>query len=281
MTSATTAIDGSPMIESKSVVSTPSGAGNSRAFSTSRTSARTTRSRCPVARSMSSPFCSRKRATDEPTVPYPRRATGTSTDAIWLLLDPVHQRPELLPDLLDPFVGRLRAQLVQVRLAPVHLGDPLLREDALPDVGEELAHVLAHLAVDDARAAGEIAVLGRVGDRVAHAGKAALPHQVDDQLQLVQALVVRDLRLVAGLDERLEAEPHELGDAAAEDRLLAEEIGLGLLGEAGLDHSCAPGADPGAVGERQLEGVPARVLLHGDDRRRAVALGEEPADDVA
>jgi hypothetical protein len=35
--------------------------------------------------------------------------------------------------------------------------------------------------------------------------QAALVHQVDDQLQLVQALEVRDLRLVAGLDQRLEA----------------------------------------------------------------------------
>ena len=67
--------------------------------------------------------------------------------------------------------------------------------------------------------------------------EAALADQVDDQLQLVEALVVGDLGLVAGLDERLEAGLHELGDAAAEHGLLAEEVGLGLLREGRLDHA--------------------------------------------
>ena len=97
----------------------------------------------------------------------------------------------------------------------------------------------------------------------------------------MQALVVRDLRLVAGLDERLESEPDELRDAAAEHRLLAEQVALGLLDERGLDHARTCGADPGRVGEREPERVPARVLGDGDERRRAVPLGEEPADDVA
>ena len=54
-------------------------------------------------------------------------------------------------------------------------------------------------------AGGVVAVLGGVADRVAHVVQAAAIHQVDDQLQLVQALEVGDLRLVAGLDQRLEA----------------------------------------------------------------------------
>ena len=60
--------------------------------------------------------------------------------------------------------------------------------------------------VDDLRADRVRSVLGGVGDRVVHALDAAFPDQVDDQLQLVQALVVGDLGLVARLDERLEAE---------------------------------------------------------------------------
>ena len=80
-----------------------------------------------------------------------------------------------------------------------------------------------------ARPARQVAVLGRVRDRVAHPGEAALVDQVDDQLDLVQALVVGDLRLVAGVDERLEARADQLGDAPAENGLLAEEIRLGLL----------------------------------------------------
>ena len=105
-----------------------------------------------------------------------------------------------------------------------------------------------------------------------HALDPALEDQVGDQLQLVQALVVGDLGLVAGLDERLEAELDQLRDAAAEHGLLAEEVGLGLLGERRLDHARAGGAERGAVGERELARVAARVLRDRDDGRRAVAL---------
>ena len=62
-----------------------------------------------------------------------------------------------------------------------------------------------------------------------HLGEAALVDQVDDQLQLVQAFEIGDLGLVAGLDQRLEPGVDQLGRAAAEHGLLAEQIGLGLL----------------------------------------------------
>src|SRR3990172_5274660 len=62
-------------------------------------------------------------------------------------------RGELFADLLDPLGRCLPAQLAQMRLARIHVLDPLLREDALADVGEELAHVVAHVLVDDALAA--------------------------------------------------------------------------------------------------------------------------------
>ena len=77
------------------------------------------------------------------------------------------------------------------------------------DLREDLLHLRLRLVGDDARAAGHVAVLGGVGDRVAHAGDALLVHEVDDELHLVQALEVRRLGLVAGLDERLEPGPHE------------------------------------------------------------------------
>ena len=113
-----------------------------------------------------------------------------------------------------------------------------------------------------------------------HALDPTFPDQVGDQLQLVQALVVGDLGLVAGLDERFEAELDQLGDAAAEHCLLAEEVGLGLLGEGRLDHAGARRTERGAVGKRHLAGVPARVLGDRDDGRRAVALLVQPPDDV-
>ena len=78
-------------------------------------------------------------------------------------------------------------------------------ERAVLDLGEDLLHLGLGLVGDDARAGDVVAPLGGLGDRPAHLLQAALVHQVDDQLQLVQALEVRDLRLVAGLDQRLEA----------------------------------------------------------------------------
>ena len=113
--------------------------------------------------------------------------------------------------------------------------------------------------------AGEVAVLGGVGDRVAHAGDALLVHEVDDQLHLVEALEVRHLRRVAGLDERLEPGLHERGEAAAQHDLLAEQVGLGLLGERRLDDAGAGAADGVGVRQREVAGLPGRVLLDGDE----------------
>ena len=65
--------------------------------------------------------------------------------------------------------------------------------------------VAARLIGDDLGPAVVVAVLGGVADRVAHVAQAALVDQVHDQLELVQALEIGDLRLIAGLDQRVEA----------------------------------------------------------------------------
>ena len=122
------------------------------------------------------------------------------------------------------------AQLVEVGPTGLALGDPLLGELAGLDLLEDLLHLQLGLGVDDPRATSDVAVLGGVADRVAHAGDAFLVHQVDDQLHLVQALEVGHLRLVAGLDQRLEPGLHQRGQPAAQHDLLAEQIGLGLFG---------------------------------------------------
>ena len=133
-----------------------------------------------------------------------------------------------------------------------------------------------------ALAAGEVAVLGGVRDRVAHAGDALLVHQVDDQLELVQALEVRQARVVARLDERLVAGPDQLGDAAAEHGLLAEQVGLRLVLEGGLDHARARAAD--ALARRRARGRGrCRVASWWMATRpgHAVALHELAAHEVA
>src|SRR4051794_11528419 len=255
MTSATTATLGSSAISRKSVVSTAPAGGYTRSFPRSWTRAFTTRRRCPVARSMSSADSVSRRLTAAPTVPYPSSATGTSTDAMDLRsLLPHVQSAKSRTDLLDLRLGELRAVLLEDGLPAIHLGDPLAREGAVPDRGEHVPHVLAHVLVDDLRPDGVRAVLGGVGDRVVHPLDPALPDEVGDELQLVQAFVVRDLRLVAGLDERLEPELDQLRHAAAEHGLLAEQVGLGLLGKARLDHAGARRAERGSVGEGELAG---------------------------
>ena len=79
-------------------------------------------------------------------------------------------------------------------------------------------------------------------------------------------LEVGELGLIAGLAEDLEAGLDEGGDAAAEDSLLAEEVGLGLLGEGGLQDSSAGGADALGVAKREGEGCAAGILLRRANR---------------
>jgi len=107
-------------------------------------------------------------------------------------------------------------------------------------------------------------VLGGVADGVAHVVEAALVHEVDDELELVQALEVGDLGLVAGVDERLESGFHEFAGAAAKDGLLAEEIGFRLLGERGFEHARAGDAQGFRVGKGERASGASRVLIDGD-----------------
>ena len=142
-------------------------------------------------------------------------------------------------------------------------------------------HRCAGLGTDHAGSAGEVAVLGRVGDRVLHAADALLVEEVSDQLELVQALEVGELRAVASLGQRLEAGDDQLGGAAAENCLLAEEVGLGLVLEGRLDDASAGAADALGVCERDVAGVAGCVLLDGDESGDSSAFFKLRADQVA
>ena len=108
-------------------------------------------------------------------------------------------------DLLDRLVGGLLAQLLQAAARPVFICSIQSCANEPSRMSESTLRMLSRTWSSITRGPRrQVAVLGRVGDREAHPGEAALVDQVDDQLQLVQALVVGDLRLVAGLDERLE-----------------------------------------------------------------------------
>src|SRR5258708_4621930 len=116
----------------------------------------------------------------------------------------------------------------------VLVGEVALGEFAILNFSENLLHRFAALSVDHARAAYVVAPLGRVGDGVAHVGKAATIDKIHDQLQFVKHFEVGALRLIAGFDEGFIASLDERADAAAEHGLFAEEIGLGLFFKRGL-----------------------------------------------
>src|SRR5687768_2727256 len=189
-----------------------------------------------------------------------------------------HHVAQLGADDLHRMIAILFAHPLEVRAAGLVLVDPLLRELARLDLLEQLPHGRLGLGRHDARAGSVIAVLRRVADRVPHVLEAAPIHQVDDQLQLVEAFEVGDLRLVARLDERLEAGLDECARAAAQHRLLAEQIRLGLLGKRRLDHAGARAADGASIGERERASLPRHVLVNRQQARRAAPFGEHLAD---
>src|SRR5450759_3870108 len=120
-----------------------------------------------------------------------------------------HLRAQLRADFLDELALLLFARCLERRAPVPVLVYPLLGIVAVLDLLEDLPHRAAGRLGHDARAGRVVAVLGRVADRIAHVVEAAPVHEIHDELQLVQALEVRDLRLVARVDERLEARLHE------------------------------------------------------------------------
>src|SRR3569832_1546322 len=112
-------------------------------------------------------------------------------------LDPGHHVTQFLTDHLDLMLTSEAAHGLQLGGAGLDLENELTREFAGLDLFQDLLHFLLGLLGDDARTAREIAVFSGVGDRVAHVGDAALIHQVDDELQLVQTFEEGHLGRVA------------------------------------------------------------------------------------
>jgi len=86
----------------------------------------------------------------------------------------------------------------------------------------------------------------------------------------VETFEVGGLGLVAGVDERLEPSGDEGRHPAAEHDLLAEEVGLGLLVEGGVEDAGA--RRPGGVGVGERE----RVRLAVASWATAIRLGTPP-----
>ena len=87
----------------------------------------------------------------------------------------------------------------------------------------------------------------------------------------MDALKVRVSRVIACLNQRLEAGLHQSANAAAENCLLAEEVGLGLGTERGLQNACSCAADTECISKADVPSVARCILLDRDEARYALA----------
>src|SRR5438093_7229075 len=139
-----------------------------------------------------------------------------------------------------------------------------MSEGSVLNLLQNIAHAILDGLVNHPWPRHVIAKLSGIADRVAHALHATLEHQVDDQLHLVQALVIRNFWLVTRLDEHFPASLDQRGDATAQYRLLAEEIGLGLFFEGRFDQPGLGAAHGVAIRKSELPSLACRVLLDRD-----------------
>ena len=73
----------------------------------------------------------------------------------------------------------------------------------------------------------------------------------------------------------------EMDEAAAEDSLLAEEVGLGLVAERGFNDAGLAAAVGAGIGESKVMSLAGNVLLDGDQLGNAGALDVGGANPVA
>src|SRR3569833_3291327 len=104
-----------------------------------------------------------------------------------------HHRAQRRADLLDRLILLGAAAGLELGRAVRDLGDPRLRERAGADVGEQLLHRGLRLGPDLLVAGFVVAPLNKNKNKETQKKKTTTKHEVDDQLELVQALEVRDL----------------------------------------------------------------------------------------
>ncbi|MCY1339553.1 hypothetical protein D9M69_254400 [compost metagenome] len=96
----------------------------------------------------------------------------------------------------------------------------------------------------------------------------------------MQALEVGHFRRVTGFDQGFETGFHQLDATAAENGLLAEQVGFGLVLEGGFDDAGTAAADAAGVGQGDVLGIAGSVLVDGYQVRDAAALDELGAHGV-
>ena len=165
----------------------------------------------------------------------------------------------------------LLSHCLEVDLAVLHILNELRCKGTVLNVGKDLLHSLLHFRSNDLRSGYIIAVLSCVGDGVAHAGKSGLIDQINDELHLVDALKVCITGIIACLAKGLEACLHQGTYAAAQNSLLAEEVGLSLGLKGGLKDTCACAADGCTVCKSLLQCLSGSILLYCNQHRSSLA----------
>ena len=139
-----------------------------------------------------------------------------------------------------------------------------LSERAALNISQHSLHVLLNLGRNHARARNIVTVLGGVRNRPALLSNTALNHQIHDQLQLVQHLKVRDLRLVPCLSQHLKTVLHQLRGRPAQHSLLTEQVRLGLFSESGLNNARTGSTQRLSIRQGQCQSLTRGVLLNGN-----------------
>src|SRR5258708_36663277 len=103
----------------------------------------------------------------------------------------------------------------EIIAAGLVLVGPFTGEGSGLNIGKDLLHRRASLVAYNLRSASQVAILGSVGNRIAHAIQAALINEINDELHLMDALEVRNLRLITFLHQRVETALHHRGRSAA------------------------------------------------------------------
>jgi len=105
-----------------------------------------------------------------------------------------------------------------------------------------------------------------------HSGNSGFMNEIDNELQLVEALEVGQLRGIAGAHECFESSPNELARPAAEHGLFAKQIRFRFLFESCLDHARTGAANAFRPSQCRFFRETGEVLMNRDQAPRVLNL---------
>src|SRR5699024_5695917 len=209
------------------------------------------------------------------------RTYGLSSFGASVNLNPAHQVAQLLTSLLDRVIIVGSTQTLEFLVATLNISQQTLGEGAVLDISQDVLHALLGTSIDNAWAGDVATELSGVRYRVVHVADAALEHEVNNQLELVQNLEVRHLWLVASFGQNLKTGLDQFLGATAQNCLLTEEVSDGLCLKGGWDNACACAADSSRIRQHQVMALTLWVLIVCDQASNTLAVNELTTNQVA